>query len=216
MAKYRLVLSIPSEVWELRLYGLDKEQKEELEGLDDDEISEYIWDKGLGDSYGSFVVNEDSYSSEETEDPILTVYDKDENVVYETCDPRAIKIYYFRYDPDDEFYDPDDDEFYAVEPDFVFNGVEDGAYLVENNFVGQFEMEGWFEADNFDPSKFAFYPSNIFDTSICEDDIHLCELHYDKQKIEWGDDNNDTEYPEYNVGEAKNGEFHMYRRKIDD
>lgn len=117
----------------------------------------------------------------------LEVRDENDNVVYETKNPDSIKMYtYYKgvfgtYN-DDENTNEDGD--LPPLPNFNFKNVPDGKYLIENFDLKWDNFEGEFEADEFDPSKLAFYPSEYLNSEICDDEVFLTCLRYDGKELD--------------------------------
>ena len=163
--------------------------------------ADFIFDNDLIDNYETVVMNVDDFLDSETFS--WKVKDEDGNVVYETNNPDSI----IRY----SYYDKEKDE--EVEaPNLDFKGVEPGTYIVENNNLKWGTISGEFDAEDFEPSKLSFYPSETFDDNICEDDAFLQELRYDNQKLDLVVEYSDCYGSDFNLLESEDGHFGDYRR----
>lgn len=172
MANYTVELTIkwPTEV---RLYSVDDEVQEALDDIGGvEEVDEDFFDDNeLYNDYGTVVMNDCALDDSETFS--LEVKDEDDNVIYETTDPGSI-VRYPEYDEDVEL----------PTPNFDFKGVEPGTYIVENSDLKWCTLAGEFEAEEFDPKKLSFHPSEVFDQKLCNEDVFLSELRYDNQKLD--------------------------------
>jgi hypothetical protein len=197
MANYTVELTIRY-AEEVHLYSVADEVKDEVkEAVDDiggvEKIDrQFIEDNDLDYEISTIVMNCDCLDDSNTFK--LEVKDEDGNIVYETTDPQSI----IRYPYDDE---ETDEEIEA--PNFEFQGVEPGTYIVENIALKWCTLTGEIETDEFDPSKLAFFPSEIFDGIICEDDVFLQELRYDSQKLGMYDEYSDCFGSDFNLLEAE-------------
>lgn len=197
MANYTIELTIRN-AEEVHLYSVADEVKDEVkEAVDDiggvEKIDlQFIEDNELDYEISTIVMNCDCLDDSDTFK--LEVKDEDGNIVYETTAPQSI----IRYPYDDE---ETGEEIEA--PNFEFRGVEPGTYIVENIALKWCTLTGEIETDEFDPSKLAFFPSEIFDGYICEDDVFLQELRYDSQKLGMYDEYSDCFGSDFNLLEAE-------------
>ncbi len=212
MAKYTVLLSVNRPV-ELKLYKLDAEMKKMLDdagGVEEVGQRFFFENEWLEEDYEAIVMNENRFEGfdPEQEDFYLEVKDEKGKVVYKTNDPMAVRRYPcidreylldFLLDDDENV---DEDEVDRIVHSFNFKGVEPGTYLVENYFLRFAELNGEFEADEFDPSKLAFFPSEQFDHNLCEDDVFLSELRYEEKEIGMFDEKDMDYDSEFNVLEA--------------
>lgn len=194
MAKFYFEMKFKGAI-DLRVYEIDEDTYNDLE--DDDEWEDNGLDiiENFSEVASAIVMyNDKLYDSENFS---LVVKDEEGNVVYETEDASSIPMYcYFPYSNsickyyDDEEGEDGDDKEYDL-PNFKFEDIADGFYMIENNNLRWTYFEGEFETDNFDPSKFAFYPSEYFDDIICEDDVFISNIRYDGKPIEFEEDGSD-------------------------
>ncbi len=205
MATYTVELTIKNAT-EVRLYGLDEDQKaalDDLGGIEEVDL-DYIFDKNFCPKYETIVMYVDAFYDNKTFS--LEVKDEDGKVVYETTDPESI----IRYP-----YDNEETDEVVEAPNWEFKGVEPGTYIVENNDLKWCTLEGEFEADSFDPSKLSFYPSESFDDEyICEDDVFLQDLRYDNQNLYLESDYSDCRGSSFKLLESEDGRFKDYRRSL--
>ena len=202
MASLYLELTIKYAI-EVRLYGIDEEQKDELEdmgGIEEVDVG-FIFDNNMIDNYETVVMNVDNFLDSETFS--LEVKDEDGNVVYESNAPDSIVRYPYDEEENDEVVEA---------PNLDFKGVEPGTYIVENNNLKWCTISGEFEAEDFDPSKLSFYPSETFDDYICEDDVFLQEIRYDNQKLDVDVEYSDCYGSDFNLLESEDGHFKDFRR----
>lgn len=189
--KYTVRYRTNNYAYMVNLYRVNDEIQQKIDeagGIE--EIDTWFMEDNIRDShefdYQTIVMNVDNFLDTEVYDFELSVEDEEGNVVYETTDPESINCYnpYCKFIKDEaELEEGEFEEDYRYAPNFEFKGVEDGLYLVENYGLYRSQFIGEFEADDFDPSKLSFHPSEIFDNMICEDDVFLKELRYDNQKI---------------------------------
>ena len=157
MANYTVELSVRGAT-EVRLYAVDDEVQEALDDIGgvEEVDADFIIDNDLYDVYSTIVMNDCTLDDSETFS--LVVKDEDDNVIYETDNPSSIIRYpYGDYDEEKE------EDVEVLAPNFDFKGVEPGVYLVENNDLKWMTLTGEFEADEFDPKKLSFHPSEVFD-----------------------------------------------------
>lgn len=185
MAKFYLEMSIKGAI-EIDPYLIDDDTYDEL-GVDD-EIDYDDADEAT--MYFDLVRAETVMTYDELCDCdtfSLKVRDENNNVVYETKNPDSIKMYtYYKGEfgtyNDDENTNEDGD--LPPLPNFNFKNVPDGKYLIENFDLKWDNFEGEFEADEFDPSKLAFYPSEYLNSEICDDEVFLTCLRYDGKELD--------------------------------
>lgn len=178
MTNYTVELSIKGAT-EVRLYSVDDEVQEALDdigGVEEVDL-DFLEDNDLYNEYGTIVMDDCTLDDSETFS--LEVKDEDDNVIYETTDPGSIVRY-----PEYEYDEEKEEDVWLPTPSFEFKGVEPGTYLVENNDLKWCTLTGEFEADEFDPKKLSFHPSEIFDKILCDEDVFLSELRYDNQKLD--------------------------------
>lgn len=101
MATYTVELTIKNAT-EVRLYGLDEDQKAELDDLGgiEEVDSDYFFDNDFCLEYETIVMNVDALYGNETFS--LEVKDEDGKVVYETTDPESIIRYPYDNEETDE------------------------------------------------------------------------------------------------------------------
>lgn len=191
MAKFYFEMKFKGAV-EVRVCEMDEDTYNDFENDDEWEENWMEWDGSFPDVCSAIVMYNDALY--ENKNFSLVVKDEEGNVVYETEDASSIPMYcYFpssdsiiKYYDDEEGEDGDDKEYDL--PNFEFKDVPDGFYMIENVDLKWTYFEGEFEADEFAPSKFAFYPSEYFDDIICEDDVFISNIRYDGKPIEFEED----------------------------
>lgn len=190
MAKFSFELQVKGAIG-LSLYEIDEDTYNELEDeecLEDVDIWQDVAAAATVVSY-DYITESDHFS--------LVVKDEDGNVVYETDDASEIPM--FRYDDEEEMSfdynsneeDEDGDPIGRDLPNFEFTELPEGFYLAENDNRKWTYLEGEFEADGFDPSKLAFYPSEKLDHELCEDEVFISCIRYDGNQIELFDESDD-------------------------
>lgn len=185
--EYTVELSIKYAT-ELTMAKIGQETKEKLESSTDfnEDAADVYFE--LEDIVQGIVMNINSFYDSDTFS--LVVKDEDDNEVWSTNDPSSIKLHPYYYDNDDE----------VPAPNFEYFPLKEGDYLAKNNEMKWCTITFTIEADSFDPSKLAFYPSSCFDYYLCEDDIHLCQLAYDGHLIKDRDwDYNDNYQVNYTL-----------------
>lgn len=197
MAKFYLNMEIKGAT-EVLAYQIDEETYDDLnvdEELDEDDAID-IQDS-FDVTHSEVVMTYDDLADCETFS--LIVKDEDDNIVYKSHDATEFPLYWFskyankayKYNEEEEEEDEDEEEKEYDLPNFTFSNLEEGHYMIENNDLKWATWEAEFEAEEFDPSKLAFYPSAFFDDSLCEDDVYLSCLRYDTQMLyldsDWGD-----------------------------
>ena len=191
MANYTVELTIKGAT-EVGLYLVDDEVQEALDdigGVEEADV-DFFEDNELYNDYGTIVMNDCELDDSDTFS--LEVKDEDDNVIYETTDPSSI-VRYPEYDEDVEL----------PTPNFDFKGVKPGTYIVENNDLKWCTLTGEFEAEEFDPKKLSFHPSEVFDKMLCDEDVFLIELRYDNQKLDIEVDYNDCYGSDLHLLEAE-------------
>ena len=192
MAKFTVTMELRGAI-EIDPYLIDDETYDKLgvdDEIDDSEANEASMYFDI--ERAETVMNYDELCDCDTFS--LEVRDENDNVVYKTKNPNSIKMYTY-YKGEFGTYNDDENENEDGElpplPNFNFKNVPDGKYLIENFDLKWDTFEGEFEADEFDPSKLAFYPSEYLDSNICEDEVFLTCLRYDGKELDleesWSD-----------------------------
>ena len=186
MAKFTITMELRGAI-EIDPYLIDDDTYDELnvndeiDEVDADEATDYF-----DIERAETVMNYDVLCDCDTFS--LEVRDENDNVVYKTKNPNSIKMYNFYKGEFGTYNDDDnvDDDGVLSSPlsNFNFKNVPDGKYLIENFDLKWDTFEGEFEADEFDPSKLAFYPSEYLNSEICEDDVFLTCLRYDGKELD--------------------------------
>lgn len=204
MATYIIEMEIKYAI-EVGLCPIDEDTKKELENLGGPEEadSDFFFDNDIVPVIDTVVMNESDFYDSETFS--LEVKDENENVIYRTTDPKSIIRYpYYNEETEEEI----------EAPNWEFKGVEEGPgpFLIQNTDLEWCTISGEFEADEFDPSKLSFHPSEFFDNILCEDDVFLQEVRYDNQKLDIAAEYSDPFGADITLRELKDGHFNGYRR----
>lgn len=185
MAKFYFEMNMKGPI-EYHVNEIDEETYNELQDDEDAFECGLDLDIPLQEITGGMVLHMDN-----TDTFSLVVKDEDGNVVYETEDASEIPMFNYdgekSYDYNSDEVDEDDDPIGHDLPKFKFTNVPDGFYIVEIAQSKWTTIEGDFEADEFDPSKLAFYPSEMLGYDLLEDGVSLSDFRYDGDKVEFGD-----------------------------
>lgn len=202
MATYIIDMEIMYAI-EVGVCPIDEDTKKELEDLGGPEEvdADFYYDNDLLPYHATIVMNEGVFYDNEIFS--LEVKDENENVIYRTTDPKSI----IRY----PYYNEETKEVIEA-PNWKFKGFEDGHYLVFNDDLKSCALYGEFEADEFDPSKLSFHPSEFFDTIFCKNDVFLQEVRYDNQKLDIEVEYTDSFGVDITLRESKDGHFNDFRR----
>lgn len=170
------------ETYELVTYPLEDEEYESFKDLNDDKLDEEAQkliedfdDCGfiaeLGNPYGA----DEGYFS-------LVVTDEDGNEVWSTDDIESIRTYSVHEGKVVDIRNEDSEKQEIELSHYHFETPKDGYYLVKQSSFENAIFRGEIEVDEFDPSKFSFYPAWDFDDCFCDDPI-LNHLNYDGEDV---------------------------------